>query len=164
MLHWYAIQTKARQEQLALKNLERQNFHTFLPQLRNPKHVKGSWQERIEPMFPGYLFTQLDFSSQDVAPIRSTRGVLGFVRFGGVVATAPSGLVESLQELNTPNIKQLAQLFSKGEQVEVVDGAFAGLSGIVQAQTSLERVVILLELMGRKNEVSVATDHIIPAA
>ncbi len=41
---WYAIKTKARQEHTALENLERQQFHSFLPLMETAKHRKGSWQ------------------------------------------------------------------------------------------------------------------------
>ncbi len=86
------------------------------------------------------------------------------MRFGGVIATVPTALVEELQALNTPCVEQLSKLFQKNDKVEVVDGPFAGLKGIVQAQTGLERVVVLLELLGRNNAVTVTTHHIILAA
>jgi transcriptional antiterminator RfaH len=44
-----------------------------------------------------------------------------------------------------------------------MDGPFAGLEGIFQNSSKDARVVILMELLGRENRVSVDRDSIIPA-
>ena len=164
MHKWYAIQTKSSRERIAEENLQRQNFHTFLPLIHNTRHKRGSWQTHAEPLFPGYLFVSLDFDSQNIAPIRSTRGVLGILRFGAAIAEVPTTLVETLQALGVPASQQPEQLFQKNDQIEIIDGPFAGLKGIVNQQTGVERVVVLLELLGRHNAVTVTTHHIVPIA
>ena len=73
MKKWYLIKTKPRQEQIAILNLERQHYYVYCPSaLINQKNVV---------LFPGYLFIQLDSEMQNWSPIKSTKGVLNFVRF-----------------------------------------------------------------------------------
>ena len=97
MPHWYAVQTKPRQEQVAVTHLERQHFEIFLPRIRAARHRRGRWQSTIEPLFPGYLFVQLEFGAQNTAPIRSTRGVIGLVRFGGEPQPVPRTIMQALR-------------------------------------------------------------------
>ena len=48
MQNWYLIKTKSRQENVAIKNLENQQYSTYCPTVTiNNKHIV---------LFPGYLF------------------------------------------------------------------------------------------------------------
>ena len=86
---WYAIQTKVRQESLAVTNLDRQGFTCYLPLITLEKLRRGKKVMVEEAMFPGYLFIELDASGtgQSWAPIRSTFGVSKLVSFGGQPAS-----------------------------------------------------------------------------
>ena len=166
MKHWYAIHTKARDEKLAEENLQRQGFATFLPRIKGSKRRRGRWLEVIEPLFPGYLFTRLDLLLQDTSPIRSTRGVLGLVRFGGDPAPVPIGLVEQLMTATADEVGVVRQeqLFQPGDRVEILTGPFAGLPASILAETGKERVELLLELLGRANKVVISRHQLTPAS
>ncbi len=165
MEHWYAGHTTARDEKLAEDNLKRQGFVTFLPQIKDSRRRRGRWIEVIEPLFPGYLFTQLDLLIQDTSPIRSTRGALGLVRFGGDPAPVPPGLVEQLMaaSASTEGMVRQEHLFQAGDRVEILSGPFAGLPASILAETGKERVELLLELLGRPNKVVMSRHQLTPA-
>ena len=59
---WYVVATKARCEQVARENLERQGFEVILPQIKISKRQRGIWKAIIEPIFPSYLFVSLMYS------------------------------------------------------------------------------------------------------
>jgi len=162
---WYAVHTKARDEKLAQDNLDRQGFATFLPRIKDARRRRGRWIEVIGPLFPGYLFTQLDLLTQDTSVIRSTRGVLGLVRFGGIPAPVPSGLVEQLMaaSASTEGVVRQEHLFQSGDRVEILSGPFAGLPASILAETGRERVELLLELLGRANKVMMSRHQLRPA-
>jgi transcriptional antiterminator RfaH len=65
--------------------------------MRNRKRVRGRYRSLVEPMFPRYLFIQLDDEGDDWGPIRSTIGVANMVRFGMMPARVPDGLVQLLR-------------------------------------------------------------------
>lgn len=161
---WYAVHTKARQEQLALANLERQHFLGFLPLIRLPRHRRDAWVEVTEPLFPGYLFLRLDPRRDDTAPIRSTRGVIGMVRFGGTMRPVPQALIQGLREIQTDpeGAIRREQLFQAGGRVAIVSGPLAGLEAIFLASTGQQRVRLLLCLLGRETTITIPRDHLAP--
>ncbi len=166
MEHWYAVHTKARDEALAEENLQRQGFHTFLPRVKAARRRRGRWHEVIEPLFPGYLFVRLDLLLQDASPIRSTRGALGLVRFGGDPAIVPAELVEQLlvAASDEPGVVRQEHLFQPGDRVEILSGPFIGLPATILAETGEERVQLLLDLLGRTNQVLVSRHQLAPAS
>jgi transcriptional antiterminator RfaH len=161
---WYAVHTKARQEQLAAEQLRRQHYHVYLPLLRTPKHRRGHWRDVIEPLFPGYLFIRVNPHLQDTAPIRSTFGVIGLVRFGGEPRPVPRGLVETLlrAETDPDGTMRQEQLFQSGDRVEIASGPLAGLKGIFLAATGQERAQLLIDLLGRSNRILVSQHQLVP--
>ena len=54
-------------------------------------------------------------------------------------------------------------LFDAGARLRVLDGAFAGQTGLYQSMTEAERVVLLFDLMGRPARLAVAI-HAVEAA
>jgi len=165
MPHWYVIHTKPRQEPLALENLQRQGYTTYCPYISVSKRRRNAWQTVAEPLFPRYLFIELTEGEDDFGPIRSTQGVSSLLRFGGKPATISNELIESLrqQEGDKAETPDPELPVKPGDRVRVLEGPFAGLEGIFQNSSKDARVIILMELLGRENRVSVDRDSIIPA-
>lgn len=164
MKGWYLIYSKPRQERLALENLQRQNYETYLPLIRHRRRRKGQYLTIIEPMFPRYLFIHLSTQDENWGPIRSTIGVTQLVRFGNVPAQVPDDLVSILQAReDAEGIQELPQPdFQRGDTVRIVDGAMAGYEAIYYAKTSKERVILLLDIVGRSAPVELNADSIEP--
>ncbi len=157
--YWYAVYSKPRQEAVAAENLDRQGFTTWLPLIRRAQRRKGRWVDLTEPLFPRYLFLRVDVGRQDMAPIRSTRGVSGLVRMGGVPAVVPDAVVEGLlgaMEQTGGVYEAPRKPLHRGDRVRVLDGPFEGVQGIFQAENGSERVVVLLDLIGQQNRVSIS--------
>jgi len=167
MQSWCAAFTKPRQEDVAAENLVRQGFRIYLPKLKQSKRRRERWIAVIEPLFPRYLFVAVDFGAHDLSPIRSTRGVIGLVRFGPQPATVPGGFVESLMAAEDPasacHVAGL-DLFRKGDAVLIASGPLAGTRAIFDAPTPQGRVRLLLDLLGRTHRVLVDQDQIVCAA
>lgn len=141
--------TKPRLEETALLNLERQGYPCYLPRLSVEKVRRGKAQVVREPMFPRYLFVQLDASGQGQSwsPIRSTLGVSTLVRFGAQPAKVDDALVELLR--SREQAQPLQTLFQPGDAVVVTDGPFAGIEAIYQTADAERRSLILLEILSR---------------
>ena len=157
--HWYAVAAKPRQEVIALANLKNQAFDAFLPLLTLRKRRQGKWQEVVEPMFPGYLFVCTDPADQSVAPIRSTIGVVGLVRFGGRLVPLPDAIIEPLRALSVEPAA-FAPTFAKGDKVVFEDGPLKGLDAVFSMQKGEDRAAVLLTLMGRVSELTVELDKL----
>lgn len=150
---WFVVYTKPRAEAHAEEHLARQSFTTYLPRIRQLRHHRGHWREITAPLFPRYLFVRLVPGVEDISPVRSTRGVTKLVRFGEQLAVMPRGMVEALRACEDPAVGAHTldrALFNRGDRVRIVQGAFAGLEGIFQVSTGEERVIILLNILGRE--------------
>jgi len=169
---WYAVHTKPRQEAVAELNLTRQGFETYCPKIRVRKQVRargkntGGWTTAIEPLFPRYLFMRFDPAMDNSSPVRSTRGVVGLVRIGMELRAVPDPVIEYFIGQEDPN-EQLrptdAWPHQPGDKVTVLDGPLAGLEGVYQMQLAESRAMLLVELLGRFNEVQVDLHYIAPA-
>ena len=149
--NWFAVVTKPRQEQIAQENLQRQAFECFLPMAENPYQRRSKKQQQIiEPLFPRYLFLKAIAEFQNLAPVRSTQGVISMVRFGTELAVIPEQIINDIKRRISPDtglIKIQALQIEPGDKVRVFDGPFSGLTGIVQEKSSDRRIVILMELL-----------------
>ncbi|MCL4555560.1 MAG: transcription/translation regulatory transformer protein RfaH [Gammaproteobacteria bacterium] len=153
MKSWYLIYTKSRQEQIASQHLSAQGYRVFVPFLSLKKRTAQGWRLVQEPLFPNYLFIQLDESVDSFKPIRSTRGVSCFVRFGEQVpAIIPLPVIEQLLALDLAMISELRSQIPKiGEEV-LVHIADASVKALVMAIDAPSRVQVLFQLLGQETQ------------
>lgn len=149
---WYVVYTKARQEDVALENLQRQGFEAYLPRWKVTKRKQSLLSSLIEPFFPRYLFIHMDRSQDNWAPIRSTRGVCGLVRFGGSPNPVPDDFIKMLK--NNENCEELQTVkedfWHTGAEVDVEAGPFAGYRCVFLESSSMDRVRVLLDVLGKQ--------------
>jgi transcriptional antiterminator RfaH len=150
MLKWCVAQTKPHEEDIAINNLQRQEFRVFLPRLREHKGK----EVRLVPMFSRYIFVQIETDDMRWAAINSTRGVSRLMMSNiERPSLLPEGWVEMMIEKGAIVDTFLdAASFLKGEEVEFVTGPFNGHRGICQ-WTNNKRVALLLDILGRKTVV-----------
>lgn len=162
---WYAIQTKPRQEEVARVNLERQGFQVYLPRIQLKKRRSHQWQVVIEPLFPGYLFLNVDLDHDNIAPVRSTIGVRAMVRFGVERVAVPDEVIEYLQQREPAGSSDVdsSNPFKPGDRVRILSGPFGGLEAVYEMNRSDDRVLLLIEFLGRQSRVKVAVDDVAPA-
>ncbi|KGE02827.1 transcription termination/antitermination protein NusG [Pseudohaliea rubra] len=155
---WLVVHCKARSEDLAQENLRRQGYEVFLPQLRQRKRRQNRWQWVTGPLFPRYLFVNVALGEQDTATIRSTVGVVTLVRFGQALVPMPDAVIDYLRRCEDPALGARSDSdwpHRPGDVVEILQGPFAGLTGIYQVPKDADRAAILVDLLGRRNTVLV---------
>ena len=159
---WYLVYTKPKGEKTAHENLTRQGYKTYLPLITISKRRRGRYVSLIESMFSRYLFIQLNQTTDNWAPIRSTLGVASMVRFSGYPAKVPAELIEMLRKSEDEiGLQQVAtEELKAGNCVQIIEGPMTGLNGIYQAQTSADRAVILLDMVGKHTRVMVDRHHL----
>jgi len=155
---WFVVYTKPRQERIAVENLARQNFEAYCPIIAVTKRRNYQLVSVIEPFFPRYIFVRFDLKSDNLAPIRSTRGVSSLVRFGGVPKRVPPLLIRALK--SNENAQQLhcivSRAWRRGDEVEIEHGPFSGYSCIFDAERSADRVTVLLNIVGKQTRATIA--------
>ncbi|MDX1460784.1 MAG: transcription termination/antitermination NusG family protein [Xanthomonadales bacterium] len=157
--HWFAVYSKPRQERVAREHLQRQGFACFLPEAINPYQRFSKLREpRIEPLFPRYLFIHAVPEVQNLAVVRSTRGVVGLVRAGFELIRVPESVISWIrgqQDPETGVVRLDPVPVEPGDRVRVFDGPFVGAEGILEARTGEQRAMLLLDMLGRQTRVEV---------
>lgn len=160
---WYVAKTHPSAENKALFHLKRQGFETYLPRyLRRISHARRiSWQPR--PLFPTYLFVTTSTTQQRWRAINSTVGIAHVICDDRGPIPVPPGIVDDIR--NSEDERGLILTgrrvpFEKGAEVQIMAGAFADHIGRFECTTDDERVVILLDLMGRQVRAQVHMDAI----
>ena len=155
MNKWYLIKTKPRQEIKAKKNLENQGYRAFCPMVKI--------NNQLVVLFPGYLFVQLNEKTQNWLPINSTKGVSHFVKFGLNFAKVPNRVIEFIktnQHITAGKLNNLNK-FKPGDKVQISDGAFNNYMAIFKCYKSDERVILLMNLLGREQSLSIKKESVI---
>jgi transcriptional antiterminator RfaH len=152
VIRWCAVYTQLHGETKALEHLSRQGYCAYLPRYRTlVKHARRR-QVVLRPLFPRYLFAGIDYPSMRWRPILSTLGVADVVRAGDEPAPVPSEVVAAIRERERAgNFDRLNHQHSLrlGEFVRVTTGAFEDMVGRLIELRDQDRVVVLLELLGR---------------
>lgn len=164
---WYLVHSKPRQEALALQQLQAQGYQAWLPQLKrlSRRRQRGVGLFVWEPLFPRYVFFRPGIATQSIAPARSTVGVTRLVTFGHVPALMPHARLRELalweREQHRQDAAAVAGL-QTGMTVRITDGPLAGLDALVQLPQQ-DRVVVLLELLGKAHAVMLPVQSVVRA-
>lgn len=163
---WYVLQCKPRECFRACEHLGNQGYTYFLPTLTREVLRRGKRDVAIEPLFPHYLFVQLDRVESNWAALRSTRGVSQLVRFGLEPLAVPDELVAALRAreaaLAAGTDAGVQPLFQPGDNVQVLAGPLAGLQAVVEARDGLERVTLLITLLQKVQRLQVPVAQLKP--
>ena len=155
MRNWYLIKTKSRQEHVAIENLENQKYSTYCPTITiKNKHIV---------LFPGYLFIHLDKERDNWSPIRSTKGVVNFVRFGLNFAQVPDIVIKFLKANEPINKEKFINLKSlkSGDKIQITDGVFKNCAAIFKSSKPQERAVVLMNILGQQQSITIKQESVI---
>lgn len=153
---WFAVVTKPRSEALAEQHLRRQGYDCLLPRVRRVLRTASGLKSRVESLFPNYLFLRADPERSSLAPVRSTRGAIGLVRFGAGPVQVPDGVIDRIRERMDAGdglVRLESPELAPGQAVRVTEGPLLGWDGVFLADEGMDRVRLLLELLGSAREV-----------
>ena len=157
---WYLVQCKPRESFRAEMHLNNQNYTCFHPTYPVKRKISGRIQPVTVPLFPHYLFVLLNDDDKWSA-IRSTRGVSKIVYFNGVPASLDHHLIEGLQRhCAILNGCAPEPMYKIGDRVVITDGCFKELEAIVCATKGEERVVLLLNLLNRPQQLELSVSAV----
>ena len=161
---WFVAFTQSRRELLAIENLNRQGWRTFLPfQVATRRHARRFWTVRA-PVFPRYVFVALDLERDRWRSVNGTFGVQRLVMAGDWPIPAPIGVVETLMEsVDRLGNLEFTSALRPGSRVRLVSGPFADALGVLDALDASGRVEVLLEMLGRSIRLKVDAAEILLA-
>jgi len=161
--NWIAVHTRPHLEKLALENLNRQGYETYLPLCKKTRSHARKVELISSPLFPRYLFVGLKIGIDSWTKIKSTKGVAGVVSFGTIPATISGRILEGIREReDSEGFVRFNndQTFSTGDKVNIVDGFFAKNSGIIEKLAGGDRVLLLLDSMEKQFRINTTLECI----
>ena len=161
---WFAANTRPRAERVALLNLARQGYRTVLPQqVRTVRHAR-KFHTVLEPLFPGYVFIELDPSRDRWRSVNGTRGIVALVTAGGDPVPVPEGAVAALQAMTDDGgVLRASASLQPGDAVILLSGPFANQLGTLERLSGKGRVQVLLDMMGTTVRIVSETKSLVPA-
>ena len=149
---WYIVKFKPNSQQIAVRNLQRQRFETFLPVHEVTRRTAVKFETVIRPLFAGYMFVACD---PEKAPWRQINSTYGISRMLSFADERPKPMPEELifgLRARCDSVGKVVPLedFGAGQSVEMHSGPFASFVATVEQMASDARVWVLLEFMGKE--------------
>ena len=162
MRHWGLVRTKPLSEYVAATSLERNGYELYFPRVQTHRPRSGYSDA---PLFPGYLFVRQAQEGSDLPPFYRIAGLIGWVRFDGVVPGVADEVIaeldQRLQEINR-NGGYLTRL-RMGDTARVASGPLQALAQVLEEPRSPQsQVRVLLRFMGRLVPARVAWQDLRP--
>jgi transcriptional antiterminator RfaH len=163
MMCWYAVYAQPHAETKAVENLLRQGYSAYLPRYRTRVSHARRRQIVLRPLFPRYLFAGVDRALMPWRPILSTVGVSDVVRAGEEPTAVPPEVLAAIrerEELGAFDRLDPRQSLRLGSIVRVTAGALEDMVGRLVELRDHDRVVVLLELLGRAVRAQLRTEAV----
>jgi transcriptional antiterminator RfaH len=161
--HWFVVQTQVNAEAKVARNLLQQGFEIYLPRYLKCRSHARKIDKVAAPLFPRYMFVRIDMATQRWRSIQSTFGVANLVLNGSEPAPVPPQVLRALREREDESgyvkLDKRAR-FVLGDKARVIAGAFAENLALFEGLADRDRVVILLDMLGRKVRVSIEADMV----
>jgi transcription antitermination factor NusG len=145
---WYAVYTVVRHEKAVNSDLAEKDIETFLPL----REVLSRWKDRKKrikiPLFPGYLFVNIDLKEMwDVLNRRSVVRILGVK---GIPIPVPVEQINAIRRLLESDLRyDPYPYFAEGKEVIVVNGPLQGVKGKILEVRGNYRLVLSVDLIQR---------------
>ena len=165
MTGWIVVHTHVHAEAKAEHHLCRQGYEVYLPRYRKTRRHARCLETVIRPLFPGYLFVGFDQQATRWRPIQSTIGVRQLIRAGDRPVLAPGWIVDGLRAReDADGLVEVRSSLAKGEQVRIVSGPLYDHVGVFDCADDNDRVMVLLDLLGRQVRVCLPVEAVRAAA
>lgn len=158
---WLLAQLKPNCGRIALRNLHRQGFRSYLPLIEETMRAGRSFVTRKVPLFPGYVFVadQAENAHRWRA-INATTGIARLVSFGARPARVPGAFIAGLMQHSADGETLLPVAVAPGDTVRLATGPFADFVATVERIAPDRRVMVLIELLGRPTRLTVPAERI----
>ncbi len=162
MKRWYLLYCKRGEQARAKQNLENQGVECYYPLAEISKIVRGKRKVVTEPLFASYVFIRFDYEAgPSFTTVRSTRGVVDFIRRGAHPQEVSPDLIAEIKEYEGLKNQVLDRTLPKeGQQVRIKEGQFTDIEAIYKEPDGEKRSILLITMMNQQIPVSIENKHI----
>lgn len=158
-LRWFVAHTKPRREKKLVQYCQRQAISATLPTYNSAHKYRGKTVVFQKPLFPGYVFLQLEPRQKD--SVRQNDHVANLLEVFDQ-ETFCRQLEDILLALETDLEVRLAPAIGEGMRVCIKSGPLQGLEGWVEHRYGTTTVLLRLNFINQAAAVKIDADQLIP--
>lgn len=162
---WYVVTTYVGHEANVKEKLEARTEsmemqdHIFRVVIPETVEIDEKGKEKRKKTFPGYVFVEVVMSDEAWYAIRNTPGVTGFIGSSGKGAKPTPLLPQEIDKILSNMGMSRVDIDNElkiGDKVNLVDGAFKGMSGTIESIDKENNMLnVLVDLFGQPTPVEV---------
>lgn len=154
-LEWFVAHTKPRREKKLVEYCARQNIAAKLPCYESAHKYRGKTVVFRKPLFPGYVFLQLE--AGQAGPVRQSDHVANLLQVFDQ-ETFERQLQDILTALESDLGVQLAPSIGEGMRVKIKGGPLQGVEGWVEKRYGMTTVLLRLDFISQAAAVKMDAD------
>ncbi len=171
---WYVVNTYSGHENKVKNNLEMRSetmgmsdyiFRVVVPERTEVEYKDGEKKEKVKKTFPGYVLVEMIMTDESWYVVRNTPGVTGFIGSSGggakPIPLFPHEIQPILESMGLSAEVEVSSNLEVGDDVEVLDGAFAGMNGVIDnIDLDNQMVVVNVDLFGQLTPVDLELTNV----
>ncbi len=154
-LFWFVAHTRPRREKKLAEHCRRQQLAVVLPCYRSAHKYLGKTVVFDKPLFPGYVFLQLE--PEQKAAVRQNDHVANLLEVYDQ-ATFQRQLQAILLALEAKVGVRLAPAIGAGMRVRIKTGPLQGIEGWVERRSGMSTVLLRLDFINQAAAVKLDAD------
>lgn len=158
---WMPVRTKPRQEKKLAEYCKAQKITYYLPLYRKMHRYKKRNVEFKIPMFPSYIFIQLN--EQTYSTITKSNAVLFKIDLDEVDEAQLISELLNIRQLEILAIESKLTIkpdLDPGTPIIINSGPFKGIEGIVSFRTNRCRITVNIEMLGQSVSTEVDINNV----
>ena len=158
MINWYAVHTKHHRETRVRDHLKQKTISAFLPLIEVTRRYRSRRVARLEPLFPGYLFVQMDCMEHNPGQwdvVRWAPGVRSILGNDQAAVPVPDQVIEAIKaETRDQGFVRPRLDYEPHAHALIRHGPLAGLEAVFDRPLSRSgRVSVLVQILGQESRV-----------
>ena len=159
---WIVANTHPKREQYAQENLARQGFRPYAPRIMKRVTRFAKTRDVSAPLFPSYIFINVDPAMSQWRPILSTYGVRAVIG-GDRPSMLDSRFIDELKAREVDGfIRPPGVEWVVGQEAAIREGPMSGLVGQIVELRDRERIVLLMDILNRSVRLTLDADQLSP--
>ncbi len=156
-LLWVVAHTRPRREKKLVEHCARHGFAVTLPCYDAAHKYRGKTVVFRKPLFPGYVFLQLQ--KEHFSGVRQSDNVANLLEVFDQETFARQ-LQEILAALESKLEVRLAPSIGEGTRVKIRSGPLQGVEGWVEKRQGMSTVLLRLDFINQAAAVQIAADQL----
>lgn len=151
---WYVLRTKTGHEDRVRSRLEGKTecLGVLLPKMEVMVTRSGKKRRLLKPLFPGYLFVQMELRDEFWYEVKNTPGVINFISSGNTpIPVRESEIAHIMSLVDEPDTTVVRPDFEMGDSVQIVEGPFMGQTGVIsEIDLKKNKFKVIIDILGKQ--------------